>query len=227
VFEETNADCLARPQPLDRLARGRWGKAIARARHSRLGHDPGSDIYGAGAAPTDPRSAGAAYRREVLRALGGYDERFDACEDVEFNHRVAEAGYRSYVHPDLAVDYRPREGLGPFWRQMLRYGRGRGRLFARHPRLVPWPILGATGLGVGFLIAAALMGKSGLALLAGGAGLWALALLVEGTRLGGLGGGGFRVAVALAVIQIGLTAGFWRGAAELPAYRPPATPVLS
>ena len=60
IFVETGAGCLARPQPLGELARGRWAEAIAAARHSPLGHNPGSDIYGGDPGPTDPSSAGAA-----------------------------------------------------------------------------------------------------------------------------------------------------------------------
>jgi prepilin-type processing-associated H-X9-DG protein len=222
VFAATGADCLARPQPLSRLARGPWGEAIALARHSRLGHDPGSDIYGREAARTDPRSAGAAYRRTVLERLGGFDERFDACEDVELNHRVAESGYVTYVHPDLAVDYRPRDGLAPFWKQMLRYGRGRGRLFVRHPRLAPWPILAASALGLAGLATALAGGPTGAWIGAAALAFWVGLLAFEGCRLAGPSRGALRVAVALGAIQAGLVLGFWRGLLEFRAFRAPA-----
>jgi succinoglycan biosynthesis protein ExoA len=141
IFEATGAACLCRPQPLIHMAVGFWDRAIAVARHSSLGHNPGSDIYGGSAAPTDPRSAGAAYRRAALELLHGYDDRFDACEDVEFNHRVAEAGLFSYRHPDLSIHYRPKEDPKLLFKQMMRYGRGRARLFARHPKAVSWALV--------------------------------------------------------------------------------------
>ncbi|NNF07443.1 MAG: glycosyltransferase, partial [Candidatus Eisenbacteria bacterium] len=102
IFEESEADCLCRPQPLNQLQEEGWSGPISKARHSPFGHNPGSDIYADQPGYTDPESAGASYRLSVFRELGGYDERFDACEDVEFNHRVALGGYRSYRHPDLA-----------------------------------------------------------------------------------------------------------------------------
>jgi succinoglycan biosynthesis protein ExoA len=220
IFAESGADCLCRPQPLDRLGEEGWEQAIARARHSPLGHKPGSDIYGGAPGFTDPRSAGAAYTRRVIEELGGFDERFDACEDVEFNHRVREAGHRAYLHPDLEVPYRPRATLGGLFRQMMNYGRGRARLFARHRSTAPWSLLALSAavlaLGVG---AVALGPGRGPLLLGGAALLWLVLILGEGFRVGSSAGEGIRAAAALAAIHLGLLAGFWRGLPEAPRYR--------
>ena len=62
-----------------------------------------------------------------------YDESFDACEDVEFNTRVAEAGYKAYTDPRLSVYYEPRNSFRGLFRQMMRYGIGRVRLARKHP----------------------------------------------------------------------------------------------
>jgi len=212
LFDESGADCLCRPQPLTEAAGGGWGDAIAAARHSPLGHAPGSDIYSGEAGFTRPESAGAAYRVKVFKRLGGYDERFDACEDVEFNRRVAGAGFTAYKHPDLAVAYRPRETLGGLFRQMIRYGRGRARLMARHPSMVPWVLVGLTVAAIVFLVA--LLAAPGVTLaaavilLAGYAG----ACVVEGRRLGR--GDALRVAMVFPAIHFGLLLGFWRGLPE-------------
>lgn len=222
IFESSGAACLSRPQPLQRLAEGRWGRAIADARHSFLGHDRGSDIYGTRAAYTDPRSAGAAYVRDVLVSLRGYDERFDACEDVEFNHRVARAGLRSYCHPDLAVDYRPRRTLGAFFWQMERYGRGRARLMARHPGAAPIPLLGMTFLGMGLIGTLLLFGWKPAAVAAGIlVAIWSLVASAEALRLGGLSLASGRIVAAFVVIHSGLVLGFWRGLAEFRKFRRP------
>jgi succinoglycan biosynthesis protein ExoA len=222
VFETTGAACLCRPQPLQNLAEGPWGKAIAAARQSFLGHDPGSDIYGGEPDFTDPRSAGAAYSRDVFERLAGYDERFDACEDVEFNHRVAELGLQAYRHPDLSVDYRPRRTLRDFFRQMNRYGRGRARLMARHPGATPWSLLGVTCLSMAWILGAPLLGwQVALGVALGAAGVWGLLVLIEALRLAGVSRGAYRVLAALAVIHSGLILGFWRGLAEVRKYRQP------
>ena len=62
-----------------------------------------------------------------------YDESFDACEDVEFNTRVAAAGYKAYTDPRLSVYYEPRNSFRGLFRQMMRYGIGRVRLARKHP----------------------------------------------------------------------------------------------
>ena len=65
--------------------------------------------------------------------VGPFDETFDACEDVEFNHRLDRAGLRCYFTPRLAIGYQPRSTLGGLVRQLVRYGRGRVRLLKKHP----------------------------------------------------------------------------------------------
>jgi succinoglycan biosynthesis protein ExoA len=220
LFRTTRAACLCRPQPLMYLAAYPWSQAIAAARHSPLGHNPGSDIYKSTPAFTNPRSAGAAYERQVLVALGGYDERFDACEDVEFNHRVAQAGFKSYRHPDLAVRYRPRDSLGALYQQMQRYGRGRARLLARHPSEVPWTLLGMTLLAILF-VATAIAGdwRAALFILVLSVGFWTLAAAIESLRLAGISWSVVRITAALATIHFGLLLGFWRGLAEFKRFR--------
>ena len=220
IFSESGAACLCRPQPLTGLAESRpWARAIAIARHSPLGHHPDSDIYGTEPRVTQPHSAGAAYRREIFERVGGFDERFDACEDVEFNHRVDQAGFRAYVHPDLAVDYRPRESLTAFFRQMFRYGRGRGRLGVRHPELMPRALVLASVLGAGTLLLLFFTGgRRGLVLFLTAVIAWMLICLAEGQRQGALKDG-FRAGVALAVVHVGLTLGFWRGLLDFKRFR--------
>jgi GT2 family glycosyltransferase len=80
----------------------------------------------------DPASSGAAYRRSVFAEIGFYDERFDACEDVELNTRLRKNGMKAYTDPRLAVFYEPRATLPALIRQMTRYGRGRVRLMLKH-----------------------------------------------------------------------------------------------
>lgn len=223
LFETTGAACLCRPQPLNRIADGAWAAAISQARHSRLGHNPSSDIYGGGPGTCDPRSAGAAYLRSCIEHLGGYDERFDACEDVEFNCRVAAAGFPAYLHPDLSVDYRPRSSLTALLAQMIRYGRGRARLMARHPGEIAWVLVLATAFPLLLLGTLAGLGPRAAALLlAIPLGGWILAVALESVRLAGLTPRAAKIALALWTIPVGLVLGFWRGIPELSRFRGPA-----
>ena len=74
-----------------------------------------------------------AYRREVFETIGTFDESFDACEDVEFNHRLDRAGMKCFFSPRVTVRDHPRASLRGLFRQMMRYGRGRVRLLRKHP----------------------------------------------------------------------------------------------
>lgn len=132
AFERSGADSIGRPQPLDVSHATPIQRTIAAARASRLGHHPESFIYSAAERFVRPDSVAIAYRREVFTRIGTFDERFDACEDVEFNHRLGQAGMTCYFTPQVAVHYHPRGTLRGLFRQMVRYGRGRVRLLRKH-----------------------------------------------------------------------------------------------
>ncbi len=212
IFADTGAACLCRPQPLNRLLDGEWARAISAARHSRLGHNTGSDIYSDKAAYTDPHSAGAIYTRTVIEDLGGYDERFDACEDVEFNHRIATAGHKAYRHPDLAVAYRPRSSLSDLYRQMFRYGVGRAHLMAKHPATFPLPLLMISLFSLFLLISPLVFDLKVSGLIAALAlCCWLGAISAESLRLGKGRPVTVRIIAAFGAIYAGLAIGFWRG----------------
>jgi succinoglycan biosynthesis protein ExoA len=132
AFATSGADCVGRPQPLDVTGASTLQRAIAAARSSRLGHHPASHIYSGREGFVPPDSVAVAYRREVFDRVGWFDEGFDACEDVEFNHRLARANLTCWFTPRVAVRYHPRDTLPGLFRQMERYGRGRVRLLRKH-----------------------------------------------------------------------------------------------
>jgi succinoglycan biosynthesis protein ExoA len=180
AFAESGADCVGRPQPLDVAGANAVQRAIAAARASWLGHHPASHIYSERAGFVPPQSVAIAYRRGVFDTVGLFDERFDACEDVDFNHRVARAGLTCWFTPEVRVHYYPRSSLPGLFRQMVRYGRGRVRLLRKHPDtfspavFVPPAFL--AGVVVGPLLAC---WSPLLALLYGGVlGVYAAALLL-------------------------------------------------
>lgn len=133
LLAETGADCLCRPQPLTTPENSVFQNAVAHVRATALGHGRDSTIYDqTREGEVNPSSAGAIYRRSVFDKVGYYDETFDACEDVEFNHRVFRSGLKSVISPRLTVYYHPRKSLLGLWGQMIRYGRGRFRLSRKH-----------------------------------------------------------------------------------------------
>ncbi len=133
AFQRSGADCIGRPQPLDVAKATLLQRAIAAARSSWLGHHPDSWIYSSKERFVRPQSVAVAYRRSVFETVGLFDESFDACEDVEFNHRIELAGLSCFFTPKVRVCYYPRSSLGGLFRQMVRYGRGRVRLLRKHP----------------------------------------------------------------------------------------------
>jgi glycosyltransferase involved in cell wall biosynthesis len=154
LFRRTGADCLCRPQPLTAPDNTVFQNVVAHARATPLGHGRDSTIYSSDLeGPVNPSSSGAMYRREVFGAVGFFDERFDACEDVEFNYRVFQAGLRSFSSPKLTVLYQPRKNLRSLWKQMARYGQGRCRLTRKHPgafsfsQMIPAALLAWLGIG--------------------------------------------------------------------------------
>ena len=133
AFRRSGADCLGRPQPLDVTQASPLQEAIAAARSSWLGHHPDSFIYSRDEQFVPAQSVAVAYRRSVFDRVGMFDESFDACEDVELNHRIDRAALRCFFTPKIQMRYFPRSSLRGLFHQMARYGRGRVRLFRKHP----------------------------------------------------------------------------------------------
>jgi glycosyltransferase involved in cell wall biosynthesis len=141
AFEDSGADCLGRPQPLDAADPTPFQQAVSAARASRLGHNPGSDIYSDRAKFVPPQNTAVAYTRTVFHHIGLFDQRFDACEDVEFNHRVHAAGLTCYFTPAVKIAYHPRGSWPALFYQLARYGMGRARLAFKHPGSLTLPAL--------------------------------------------------------------------------------------
>jgi succinoglycan biosynthesis protein ExoA len=168
-FQSTGAECLCRPQPLTAPGSSWFQRVVADVRASLIGHGLDSTIYSSKLEGfVDPTSSGASYRREVFDRVGPYDERLDACEDVEFNHRVFHAGLRAYISPRLTVQYHARSSLSGLWKQMVRYGRGRYRFNRKHPQtfsitqVIPalflvWLLFGSVGSVISTRIAQMLL----------------------------------------------------------------------
>lgn len=141
AFQDPNVACVGRPQPQDISHASLLQQAIAAARSSRLGHHPDSFIYSSESQIVPAHSVAIAYRRTVFDNVGYFDEQFDACEDVELNHRVDQARLKCLFEPRVAVYYHPRATLTGLFRQLARYGRGRIRLWRKHADTMSWKSL--------------------------------------------------------------------------------------
>jgi len=231
IMQETGARCLCRPQPLTAPGNTWFQDVVAHARATLIGHGRDSTIYDTELEGfVDPTSSGAGYQRSVFERVGLYDEQFDACEDVELNHRVHRAGIPAYSSPRLTITYEPRTGLTGLFRQTLRYGKGRFLLMRKHAeaaslsQLVPAAFAaGLFLLTVGSLASGVIRDFSLLALAA-----YAVLLLVFSTALGVRHGWkDFLVApFVYLTIHLGFGAGFWAGVFGAPRQRQAAGEAL-
>lgn len=74
-----------------------------------------------------PSSRSVAFRKAAWRAVGGYPEWLDYCEDLIFDLRLR-ANYGPFdFAPQALVYFRPRSTLRAFFRQYYRYARGDGK----------------------------------------------------------------------------------------------------
>ncbi len=63
------------------------------------------------------------YKREVLDRVGLQDETLIRGEDVDFNWRIQNLGYKAYFHPDIKVIHHHRPNWRQFFQQHYMYGR--------------------------------------------------------------------------------------------------------
>ena len=158
IFEKTDAKCLCRAQSLNPPDLNEFEKSIALCSGAILGYKPRSEIFSDYEGEVNPTSSGAMYRREVFDIVGYFDEKFDACEDIDFNYRVNKAELKSVLSPRLKVSYYPKSSLNGLWRQMRRYGGGYFNLFVKHNYYsFPQLIAGAGVLGFLFLFLLSLL----------------------------------------------------------------------
>ena len=219
ILRESKAECLCRPQPLTSPGNTWFQDAVAHARATWIGHGSDSMIYTTNLEGlVNPVSSGAGYKRSVFSRVGHYDERFDACEDVEFNLRVYRAGIRSYLSPRLAIAYQPRASLAGLFRQTARYGKGRFRLMAKHKdaagfsQLVPAAFVAGLVVLAGGSLVSSLVCILGLAAMASYTALLLTFSVALGIRYAWRD---FFVAPFIyLIIHLGFGVGYWIGAFE-------------
>lgn len=74
-----------------------------------------------------PSSRSIAFRKSAARAIGGYPEWLDYCEDLVFDLRLRERSGPFAFAPAAIVYFRPRRNLRQFFRQYYLYARGDGK----------------------------------------------------------------------------------------------------
>jgi succinoglycan biosynthesis protein ExoA len=111
--------------------------AVARAYNSKFGLGGGAYHGGTEEGPAESAYLGV-FRREVLLAVGLYDESLRRGEDWELNLRIRAAGHVVWFDPILKVTYWPRENWRKLARQFFTTGVWRGELVRRYRGRNPW-----------------------------------------------------------------------------------------
>jgi cellulose synthase/poly-beta-1,6-N-acetylglucosamine synthase-like glycosyltransferase len=74
-----------------------------------------------------PSSRSVAFRKGAWKAVGGYPEWLDYCEDLIFDLRLKSRYGTFQFVPDACVYFKPRTSLTSFYRQYYFYARGDGK----------------------------------------------------------------------------------------------------
>jgi cellulose synthase/poly-beta-1,6-N-acetylglucosamine synthase-like glycosyltransferase len=133
VLERTGADNVggsARPR-----AKTFFQRCVAAALKSPLGIG-GSKYRKDGAEGWVESVWPGAFRREVFERVGLFDPHAVTNEDAELNQRIADAGGRVYLSPEIGVAYYPRGSMRALARQYFKYGSGRARTLLKHGRFL-------------------------------------------------------------------------------------------
>ena len=108
-------------------------EAIAAAYNSKLGLGGGGfHIENTPAGPAHTVFLGV-FRKEILEAIGGFDETLHRAQDWELNYRLRNAGHLVYFSPDLRVVYHPRNSYRALVKQFFTTGQWRREVMRRHP----------------------------------------------------------------------------------------------
>lgn len=136
-------------------------QSVARSYNSGLGLGGGAYHGGGVEGPGESAYLGV-FRREIVDALGWYDETLRRGEDYELSQRITGAGHLVWFVPDLEVGYSPRRSWSALAKQMYATGVWRGELVRRarstSPRYLAAPLLDLGLIGSAVVAGAQLAG---------------------------------------------------------------------
>ncbi len=161
ALEQTQADSVVVVMDAEPSA-GCFQRAVVHIADSKLGAG-GSAHRGGSTSGFVEHGHHAGFRMASFRGLAGYDTRFVANEDAEYDRRLLTVGGKIWLDADIRIGYYPRATVRGLWKQYYRYGFGRAANCLKHrtrPRLrqmipalhvvatllsvlmLPWTVLG-------------------------------------------------------------------------------------
>lgn len=81
-----------------------------------------------------PPGCNMAFRREVVKKIGFFDENLAPGEDTDYNHRIETAGYKLAHVPSAFVWHRPRNSIKRFVPYIYKRGKARVEIIRRYPQ---------------------------------------------------------------------------------------------
>ncbi len=119
TFEHTNAHIVGGPM---RIAKGNYiQNAIGYATSTVFGIGSSSFHFEAFEGFTDSVYLGA-WKKDIFRTTGLFDEAFVRNQDDEFNYRAGQQGFTIYQSPAIKVYYHPRKTFRQLFSQYFQYG---------------------------------------------------------------------------------------------------------
>jgi succinoglycan biosynthesis protein ExoA len=79
-----------------------------------------------------------AFKKDLIKRIGMYDETLLTNEDYEFNARLRHAGGKVWMDPSISSIYYSRSTLGELARQYWRYGYWKAQMLRRYPETLRW-----------------------------------------------------------------------------------------
>ena len=134
-----DGDAIANPFWLQEIREGFKTRDVVAGRSIQIGYRPFEELERVellvqGYDVTFP-SSNLAYKREVLRQVGGFDPWFVTAEDIDLNLRAVRAGRPIAFRVGAIVYHRTRGSVYDFLRQAFWNGAGRKQLTVKHGAL--------------------------------------------------------------------------------------------
>lgn len=132
LLEKGSAECVG--GPLDTVGETYVARVVATAMSSTFGVGGATFRVGTTKQKLVDTVPFPAYRREMLRSLGDFDEELVRNQDDEYNYRLRESGGRILLSPEIRSRYYSRANLRGLARQYFQYGFWKVRVMQKHPR---------------------------------------------------------------------------------------------
>jgi succinoglycan biosynthesis protein ExoA len=119
TFQKSNADIVG--GPMRAVGKTGFQKAVAYATSTKLGVGDSQFHDETSAGFVDSVYLGA-WKREIFKEVGYFDEQMKRNQDDEFHYRAKSFGKKIYLNPEIKSEYFPRDTFQKLFKQYFEYG---------------------------------------------------------------------------------------------------------